>query len=162
MRQNASDGDDALFPAGSIYPWSSGTSHSTPGIAGYTSLITDFRNNSEAIFLAPGPSGSASITINATSIAGDGVPGNADETVQDFALIAYNFSTTISDGVVGFGSGAYGCTSTVGFVVSDSDLSGGVSFGVSVTTTGGDSETCDDGGTMPGDGCDAVCQVESV
>ena len=271
-------GDDALFPAGSIYTWSSGTSHSTPGIAGYTSLITefldrvydvtspspalvkayvvhsgrqitgsganedlpgnnqgfgiadmgagfdtsaprlladqatvfgssgesitlngqivdaseeirialvwtdapgsafadayvndldlvveigattyrgnnftlgvsqpggtaDFRNNSEAVFLAPGPSGSASITINATTIAGDGVPGNADGTDQDFALVAYNFSTTISDGIVSFDSGAYGCTSTVGIVVSDSDLSSGAPFGVSVTTTGGDAET---------------------
>ncbi|MGE4607964.1 MAG: DUF4215 domain-containing protein, partial [Myxococcota bacterium] len=101
----------------------------------------DFRNNSEAVFLAPGSSGSASITINATTIAGDGVPGNADGTDQDFALVAYNFSTTISDGTVGFDSGGYGCADTVGIAVSDSDLSGGGPFGVGVTTTGGDSET---------------------
>ncbi|MFP6640702.1 MAG: S8 family serine peptidase, partial [Myxococcota bacterium] len=271
-------GDDALFPAGSIYTWSSGTSHSTPGIAGYTSLITefvdrvyempspspalvkayvvhsgrqmtgvganedlpgnnqgfgiadmgagfntsaprlladqttlfgasgesttlfgqivdpseevrialvwtdapgaafsdayvndldlvveigstiyrgnnftlgisqpggtaDFRNNSEAVFLAPGPSGSASITINAITIAGDGVPGNADTTDQDFALVAYNFSTTVSDGTIGLNRERYGCTDTVGIAVSDSDLSGGAPFDVAVATSGGDSET---------------------
>ena len=271
-------GNDALFPPGSIYTWSSGTSHSTPGIAGYTSLITefldrvynvaspspalvkayvvhsgrqitgsganedlpgnnqgfgladmgagfdvsaprllvdqttifgssgeslaltgqivdpskeirialvwtdapgsafadayvndldlvvdiggttyrgnnftlgvsqpggtaDFRNNSEAVFLAPGPSGLANITINATTIAGDGVPGNADSTDQDFALVAYNFSTMISAGIVGFDQNVYGCASTVGIVVSDSDLAGSAPFGVSVTTTGGESET---------------------
>ena len=274
----AAPGTDALFPAGSIYTWSSGTSHSTPGVAGYTSLITefvdrvyqisspspalvkayvvhsgrhitgsganedlpgnnqgfgiadmgagfnttaprliedqttvfgssgesitlygqivnpaeevrialvwtdapgsafsdayvndlnlvvdigsttyrgnnftagisqpggtaDFRNNSEAVFLAPGSSGTASITIDAITIAGDGVPGNADTTDQDFALVAYNFSTTVSDGMVGFDSSGYSCTDTVGITLSDSDLSGGAPVDLSVTTTGGDSET---------------------
>ncbi len=35
-------GTDALFPAGSLYTWSSGTSHSTPAIAGYGALIGEF------------------------------------------------------------------------------------------------------------------------
>jgi hypothetical protein len=35
-------GTDALFPAGSAYTWSSGTSHSTPAIAGYVALIQEF------------------------------------------------------------------------------------------------------------------------
>ena len=282
-------GTDALFPPGSIYTWSSGTSHSTPGIAGYTSLISEFvdrvygitspspalvkayvvhsgrqitgsganedlpgnnqgfgiadmgagfnttaprlladqatvfgasgestvlsgqiidpseevrialvwtdapgstfsdayvndldlvveigsttyrgnnftlgvsqpggtadsRNNSEAVFLAPGSSGSASITINATTIAGDGVPGNADGTDQDYALVAYNFSTTISDGIVSFDSSVYACTDSVGIVVSDSDLSSGGPFAVTVTTTGGDSETVTVSETSVGSG----------
>jgi hypothetical protein len=34
-------GDDARFPPGTAYTWSSGTSHSTPAIAGYTALATD-------------------------------------------------------------------------------------------------------------------------
>lgn len=34
-------GSDALFPPGTPYTWSSGTSHSTPAIAGYASLIQE-------------------------------------------------------------------------------------------------------------------------
>ena len=271
-------GTDALFPPGSIYTWSSGTSHSTPGVAGYTSLITefvgreygisnpspalvkayvlhsgthmtgtgtgedlpgnnqgfgltdmgrgfstvssrhlvdqsttfgasgdtitfygrvvdpgeevrialvwtdapgstfanayvndldlrvqvggntylgnnftagvsqpggtaDFRNNSEAVFLAAGASGTAEITINAITIAGDGVPGNGDSTDQDFALVAYNFSTVISDGTVGFDHALYSCSDTVEVEVADGDLSGAADFDVTVTTSDGDSES---------------------
>jgi len=32
------------------------------------------------------------VTIKATNIAGNGVPGNADATDQDFALLIYNGS----------------------------------------------------------------------
>jgi len=52
--------------------------------------IADTRNNTEAVFLPAGTSGSFSITIRATGINGDGVPGNADTTDQDFALFVYN------------------------------------------------------------------------
>ena len=38
----AAPGTDALFPAGSAYTWSAGTSHSAPAIAGYVSLIQEF------------------------------------------------------------------------------------------------------------------------
>lgn len=50
----------------------------------------DTRNNLECVFLPAGTSGSFSITVRATNIAGDGVPGNADTTDQDFALLVYN------------------------------------------------------------------------
>ncbi|MFP6563064.1 MAG: S8 family serine peptidase, partial [Myxococcota bacterium] len=285
----SSPGADALFPPGSIYTWSSGTSHSTPGVAGYTSLITefvareyglsdpspalvkayvlhsgthmngtganenlpgnnqgfgladmgrgfttpssrylvdqtttfgasgetltlygriidpseevrialvwtdapgstfsnayvndldlvvdvggstylgnnfsngvsqaggtaDFRNNAEAVFLPAGASGTAEITINAITIAGDGVPGNADSTDQDFALVAYNFSTVISDGTVGFDQTIYGCSDTVEVEVSDGDLSGAADFDVTLTTSEGDSESVSLSEISPGAG----------
>jgi hypothetical protein len=50
----------------------------------------DTRNNAESVFLPAGTSGAITVTVKATNIAGDGVPGNADTTDQDFALIVYN------------------------------------------------------------------------
>lgn len=52
----------------------------------------DPRNNTECVFLPAGTSGSFSITVRGTNIAGDGVPGNGDSTDQDFALLVYNGS----------------------------------------------------------------------
>jgi hypothetical protein len=42
------------------------------------------------VFLPAGTSGSFTVTVTAANIAGDGVPGNADTTDQDFALLVYN------------------------------------------------------------------------
>ncbi len=50
----------------------------------------DIRNNAESVFRPAGTSGSFSITVRATNVAGDGVPGNGDATDQDFALMVYN------------------------------------------------------------------------
>jgi subtilase family protein/BACON domain-containing protein len=50
----------------------------------------DTKNNAESVFLPAGTSGSITVTVRATNIAGDGVPGNADTTDQDFALVIYN------------------------------------------------------------------------
>jgi hypothetical protein len=50
----------------------------------------DGKNNVESVFLPAGTSGSFTVTVKGTNIAGDGVPGNADTTDQDFALIIYN------------------------------------------------------------------------
>ena len=50
----------------------------------------DPRNNVESVFLPAGTSGAFTIVITATNIAGDGVPGNADPTDQDFALVVHN------------------------------------------------------------------------
>jgi hypothetical protein len=52
----------------------------------------DLKNNVESVFLPAGTSGSFTVTVRATGIAGDGVPGNADTTDQDFALVIYNGS----------------------------------------------------------------------
>ena len=52
----------------------------------------DTSNNLESVFLPAGTPAGASVAIyvNATNIAGDGVPGNASPLDQDFALVAYN------------------------------------------------------------------------
>ncbi len=55
-----------------------------------TGGTADNRNNYEAVFLPAGTNGALDITITAKNIAGDGVPGNADSTDQDFALVCYN------------------------------------------------------------------------
>ncbi len=50
----------------------------------------DPRNNLESIFLPPGSGGDVVVRITAANLPGDGVPGNADLTDQDFALVVYN------------------------------------------------------------------------
>ncbi len=61
----------------------SGANSTTGGVA-------DFRNNTESVFLPAGTTGSFTITVEAASISGDGVPGNGDASDQDFALFVYN------------------------------------------------------------------------
>lgn len=51
--------------------------------------VADFQNNVESIF-RQSPSGPYEITIDASNIAGDGIPLNADATDQDFALVCSN------------------------------------------------------------------------
>ncbi len=50
----------------------------------------DTRNNVESVFVPAGVSGNFLIRVKATNIAGDGLPGNADTTDQDFVLVAWN------------------------------------------------------------------------
>lgn len=50
----------------------------------------DPRNNLENVLLPAGISGPVTVSVIARNIAGDGVPGNADLTDQDFALIVSN------------------------------------------------------------------------
>lgn len=50
----------------------------------------DSKNNYEAVFLPAGETAALRLTVTAFNIAGDGVPNNADETDQDFALVCYN------------------------------------------------------------------------
>lgn len=50
----------------------------------------DTKNNVESVWLPAGTVGSFAVRVRATNIAGDGVPGNADSTDQDFALVVYN------------------------------------------------------------------------
>jgi subtilase family protein/BACON domain-containing protein len=52
--------------------------------------VADGKNNVESVFLPAGVSGEFLVTVRATNIAGDGTPGNADSTDQDFALVIYN------------------------------------------------------------------------
>lgn len=60
------------------------------GANSITGGVADAKNNTECVFLPAGTTGSFSIVVRGTNIAGDGVPGNADTTDQDFALVVYN------------------------------------------------------------------------
>ena len=50
----------------------------------------DFKNNLENVYLQTAPAGPLTVQVVAANIAGDGVPGNGDDTDQDFALIVSN------------------------------------------------------------------------
>lgn len=54
-----------------------------------TGGTADRKNNLENVYVQA-PAGSATITVDAFNIAGDGVPGNADTTDGSFALVCYN------------------------------------------------------------------------
>ncbi len=60
------------------------------GASSVTGGAADTRNNAEFVFLPAGVTGTFSVTVRATNVAGDGVPGNADTTDQDFALVVSN------------------------------------------------------------------------
>lgn len=100
----------------------------------------DARNNAEAVVLAAGLAGPATIRVDATTIADDGVPGNGDGSDQDFALVAYNFSTVVPAGAVFLDRTSYACADTVAVAVSDSDLAGDGELSVTLTTSAGDAE----------------------
>jgi len=55
-----------------------------------TGGTADSRNNSENVWLPAGFIGPVTVTVTAANINSDGVPGNADTTDQDFALVMYN------------------------------------------------------------------------
>lgn len=50
----------------------------------------DTKNNTEGVWLPAGTVGTFVVRVRAANIAGDGLPGNADLTDQDFALVVYN------------------------------------------------------------------------
>jgi uncharacterized membrane protein len=62
-----------------------------------TGGTADTRNNTEAVFLPAGTSGTIEIRVIGFNISGDGVPNHGDGTDQDFALVAYN----VTDGDTG-------------------------------------------------------------
>lgn len=75
----------------------------------------DGKNNVESVFLPAGTSGSFTITVRATNIAGDGVTGNADTTDQDFALVVYNANTSApTSPTIGVSPSSFSFTATVG------------------------------------------------
>jgi hypothetical protein len=91
----------------------------------------DGKNNSESVFLPAGTSGNFTITVRATNIAGDGVPGNADTTDQDFALLAYNAVAGVSTSpTIGVNPASMSFTATAGGA-------NPASQSLSITNTGG-------------------------
>ena len=62
--------------------------------------VADTRNNVESVILLPsmipeGVDGNLTVTVRATNIAGDGVPGNGSMTDQDFALVISNVAAPV-------------------------------------------------------------------
>lgn len=100
----------------------------------------DRRNNVEAVFLPAGASGLVRLTVTALGISGDGVPGNGDPSDQDFALVAYNFTTTSSQGAVFFDRTIYNCSDTLSPILLDADLLGDGSASLTLSSSIGDSE----------------------
>lgn len=91
----------------------------------------DGKNNVESVFLPAGASGNFTVTVRATNIAGDGVPGNADTTDQDFALIVYNGNTSTSTNpTIGVSPTSLSFSATVGG-------SNPANQTISITNTGG-------------------------
>jgi hypothetical protein len=92
---------------------------STPGGS------ADDRNNYEAVFLPVGTaSGDMTITVTATNIGGDGVPGSGDGTDQDFAIVCDNCTqqptftlTSDADSLQVCAGGTYSTAVHVGQVV---------------------------------------------
>ncbi len=62
----------------------------------------DTKNNVESVTIPAGVTGSFEVRVVAANIAGDGVPGNADTTDQDFALTIYNAATGPTGALTGF------------------------------------------------------------
>lgn len=60
------------------------------GSSSVTGGSADTRNNAESVFIPAGVSGSFTVTITATNIAGDGVPNSGGALDQDFALVISN------------------------------------------------------------------------
>jgi hypothetical protein len=86
----------------------SGANSTTGGTA-------DPRNNSESVFLPVGTSGNFTVTVRAANIAGNGVPGNADTTDQDFALVIYNGTTAApAQPTIGVNPASLSFTATAG------------------------------------------------
>ncbi|MFN0108319.1 MAG: S8 family serine peptidase [Blastocatellia bacterium] len=71
----------------------SGASSTTGGSA-------DTRNNAESVFIPAGISGSFTVRVLATNIAGDGVPNSGGFLDQDFALVIGNATTIIPQAVI--------------------------------------------------------------
>lgn len=90
----------------------------------------DARNNFESVFLPAGTAGNFTVTVRATNIAGDGVPGNADTTDQDFALVVYNGSATTAGPAIGVSPASMSFSATVGG-------SNPANQSLSITNTGG-------------------------
>jgi len=81
-------------------------------IAGGTA---DSKNNVESVVLpATGSPSSFVVTVKATNIAGDGVPGNADTTDQDFALVIYNGTQSTVAPAIGVSPTSLSFTGNVG------------------------------------------------
>lgn len=80
-----------------------------------TGGTADGKNNVESVYLPAGTTGNFTVMVRATNIAGDGVPGNADTTDQDFALVIYNANaTTTAQPTIGVSPSSLSFAATAG------------------------------------------------
>ena len=85
------------------------------GANSVTGGTADGKNNVESVFIPAGVSGSFTVTVRATNIAGDGVPGNADTTDQDFALVIYNATAgSATSPTIGVSPSSFSFSATAG------------------------------------------------
>jgi hypothetical protein len=103
----------------------------------------DGKNNVESVYLPAGTSGSITVTVRATNIAGDGVPGNADTTDQDFALVVYNANSGApASPVIGVSPASFSFSATAGGAnPANQTLSITNNGGGTLTWTGSDDQT---------------------
>lgn len=92
----------------------------------------DSLNNLECVYIQ-NPSGRYEVTITAAKLVADGVPGNAHEVDQDFALVISNAAEQSSEGLVLLDQPVYRCESQMKIMVSDSDLRGATDVIVTVS-----------------------------
>jgi PKD repeat protein len=74
------------------------------GAYSVTGGSADFKNNVESVFLPAGVSGSYVVTVTAANINSIGVPNDANQPEQDFALVVYNGTTTTVPVIVANGA----------------------------------------------------------
>ncbi|MBN1420921.1 MAG: S8 family serine peptidase, partial [Planctomycetes bacterium] len=91
----------------------------------------DRLENLECVHI-PSPPAHLIVRVRAHVLAGDGVPGDADPTDQDFALAVLNGTDRSSRGTVAFDRAAYPCAAEARILASDMDLRGAGTLRVAV------------------------------
>lgn len=79
-------GTDALFPPGSAYTWSSGTSHATPAVAGFAALATDHLRRVFGVTDASPALLKAFVVHSARHLSGNGANDTLPSANQGFGL----------------------------------------------------------------------------
>lgn len=100
-----------------------------------TGGVANTVDNIEAVFLPPGAATTFTVTVTASNISSDGIPGNDFPLDQDFAIFIYNATDQTSDGVIFLDKPIYSCADTINIVVSDSDLHDSPPIIVTVSST---------------------------
>ncbi|SET30373.1 S8 family serine peptidase [Stigmatella erecta] len=124
--------------------------------ASITGGAADERNNVESVFLPAGVTGNYSITVTATNVNSDGVPGNASALDQDFAVVVYNScddAGEVPTGVTATVSGdnkidvAWTANSSASYAIYRATTAGGPYTRVATATSSPYTDTTVSGGT---------------
>ena len=94
----------------------------------------DSINNVESVYIQ-NPSGGYQVTVVASALNGDGIPGNGDTTDQDFALVASNATFQTSDGIIILDASVYKYSDTITITLLDTDLQGTGSQNVTIKSS---------------------------